>query len=357
MFPTFKKWFIPNSENDYLPYSVRVVPFVFLSVFVGLLFVASSSVQQLLVSKDSFLAAVVASVLVDLTNADRAGEGLHGLSVNPTLVAAAQLKANDMAAKGYFSHNTPDGKTPWYWFGEAGYEFSYAGENLAVFFGDSADVARAWMNSPSHRANILSSSFTEIGIATAEGYYQGQPTVFVVQMFGTPAVARPLATLTTSPVLGESAEAGESSVGGETAQVITEDTTPVVPQPVPQPEVIAELPEPTTSVIHQDEMFIAVRNDSVVEAPSKYPVEQQSNVIERAVASPHTMLWYVYGLLVLIGGLAVVLFVFLEFHIQKPSHVILSVALIVFMTLLLFFSGREVVLADLQALSNLLPRS
>lgn len=355
MFPTFKKWFIPNSDNDYLPYSVRVVPFVVLSVLVGFLFVVSSSVQQLLTTKDSFLAAVVASVLVDLTNSDRAGEGLHGLSVNPTLVEAAQLKANDMAAKGYFSHNTPDGKTPWYWFGEAGYEFSYAGENLAVFFGDSADVARAWMNSPSHRANILSSNFTEIGIATAEGYYQGQPTVFVVQMFGTPAVARPLATLTTSPVLGDAAEAGEAAVGGETIEVITEDPTPA-PVAAEEPVVVDPLP-PQTTVVHQDDMFIAVRNDAVLEAPSEYPVEAQSTVVERAVASPHTMLSYVYGLLAVIGALAIVLFVFLEFHIQKPSHVILGLILIVFMTLLLFFSDKEVVLADLQAFSSWLPKS
>ncbi|MEK7613729.1 MAG: CAP domain-containing protein [Patescibacteria group bacterium] len=349
MFPTFKKWFIPSSENDYLPYSVRVVPFVLLSAFVGFVFLTSASVQKLLTDQDSFLAAVVASVLVDLANGDRAGEGLHGLSVNPTLVEAAQAKADDMARAGYFSHNSPDGKTPWYWFGEAGYQFSYAGENLAVFFGDSADVERAWMNSPSHRANILSSNFTEIGIATAEGYYQGQPTVFVVQMFGAPATKKPLATVQTSPVLGESAETIETgSVGGETIEVVTEN------DPVSTP--VAVLPsEPT--VIHEDDMFIAVKNTDVVEAPSDYAVERQTNIAERVAASPHTTLTYVYGLIGTILALAVVLFVFLEFHIQKPTHVFLSLALILFMGLLLFFTDHHVALAELQALSSLLPHS
>lgn len=133
------------------------------------------------------MAAVISAVMVDLTNEDRQKEDLGTLKVNPTLVAAAQAKANDMAKKGYFAHDAPDGKTSWYWFKEAGYSFAYAGENLAVDFTDSDDVVEAWMDSPTHRANILDSRFTEIGIATAVGTYKGQKAIFVVQMFGTPA--------------------------------------------------------------------------------------------------------------------------------------------------------------------------
>jgi hypothetical protein len=107
--------------------------------------------------------------------------------VNPQLVAAAQAKANDMAAKGYFAHVSPDGRTSWSWFKDAGYAFSYAGENLAVDFTDSGNVNQAWLNSPTHRANIMNGHFTEIGIATAVGEYEGHTTTFVVQMFGTPA--------------------------------------------------------------------------------------------------------------------------------------------------------------------------
>lgn len=343
MFPTFRKWFIPSSENEYLPYSVRVVPFVLLSVFVGFLFLASSTTQQLLTSKDSFLAAVVASVLVDLTNADRAGEGLHGLSVNPTLVKAAQAKADDMARAGYFAHNSPDGKTPWYWFGQAGYQFSYAGENLAVFFGDSEDVERAWMNSPSHRANIMNSRFSEIGIATSEGLYQGQKTVFVVQMFGAPSIKKPLATLTTSPVLGETAGT-IPSVGGESIEVVTES----------EQESVAVL-EPT--IIHEDDTFIAVKNDAVAEAPSAYPLELQTNLFERLVASPHTALSYVYMALAMIGVLALVLFVVLEFHIQKPANIALSIILLLIMGFLLILSDTDVVLAEVQAFSTSYLRS
>ncbi len=329
MFPTFKKWFIPSEENNYLPHFVRAVPVAFFATLVGALFVFSSALQTLLVDEDSFLAAVVASVLVDLTNADRNTEGLHGLSVNQILVEAAQAKANHMAANGYFSHNSPDGKTPWYWFGQAGYEFAYAGENLAVFFGDSEDVARAWMNSPSHRANILNSNFTEIGIATAEGYYQGNKTVFVVQMFGTPTTKRALATVTSEPAIAsDTAPLGE--VGGESAVVVSED----------------DVVTPAPTVIHEDDMFIAVKNEATLPAPSTEPVVPQTTAFERLVASPQTLLGYVYGVLSVIVVLALILLVFMEATVQRPVNIIFTVLLLAFIGILFFVSQENVALAQ-----------
>ena len=133
------------------------------------------------------LSAIYAAVLVNLTNQNRATANISKLKTNPTLEKAAQMKADDMAAKGYFSHNTPDGKTPWYWFQKAGYEYIYAGENLAVNFENSEDVETAWMNSPGHFLNIMNPKYTEIGIATSTGIYEGREAIFVVQMFGSPA--------------------------------------------------------------------------------------------------------------------------------------------------------------------------
>ncbi|MDP2648646.1 MAG: CAP domain-containing protein [bacterium] len=133
------------------------------------------------------IAAVVSAVLVQLANGDRVQSGLGELTVNPVLVAAAQAKANDMAEKGYFAHVSPDGLDPWFWFKQVGYRFEYAGENLAVDFSDSGDVNAAWMNSPTHRENILDPHYTEVGIATAQGMHNGRATTFVVQAFGRPA--------------------------------------------------------------------------------------------------------------------------------------------------------------------------
>lgn len=141
--------------------------------------------RMILDGADNF-AAVISSTLVDLTNADRATASAVKLHVSPLLERTAQAKVNDMVTKGYFAHNSPEGVTPWHWFALAGYNYAYAGENLAIDFFDSADVEKAWMNSPLHRANIVNGTFTEIGIATATGTWNGHETTFVVQMFGRP---------------------------------------------------------------------------------------------------------------------------------------------------------------------------
>jgi hypothetical protein len=190
--------------------------------------------------RSSNVAAVVSAVLVDLANGDRSQNGLGNLTVSPLLVEAAQAKANDMAEKSYFAHTSPQGIDPWFWFSQVGYKFYYAGENLAVNFSDSGDVNIAWMNSPEHRANILDPHFTEIGIATAQGVYEGQTVTFVVQEFGTPAPQRatqkPVAvqnipSTPTQPAIASAT--GSQSVLGTT---VTEK--PSTPPPAPKPVVV-----------------------------------------------------------------------------------------------------------------------
>lgn len=181
-----KKYFIPHPGNDHKPHIFRTRGRLVLlsgALLVEILFVAS----VLLLTRTNFLAEVMVNVLVDETNQNRAVAGVQTLKANPLLERAAQEKADDMAAKSYFAHVSPDGKTPWYWLDRVGYNFSSAGENLAVNFFDSTDIENAWMNSPGHRENILNPKYTEIGIATARGMYQGKETVYVVQFFGNPA--------------------------------------------------------------------------------------------------------------------------------------------------------------------------
>jgi uncharacterized protein YkwD len=146
----------------------------------------SSILGVLVVYRDLPLAAVLPAALDDMANTTRLDMRLGGLKTNPLIVEAAQMKANDMARRGYFAHTSKDGKTPWYWLDEVGYKYDYAGENLAVNFGESKDVHDAWMNSPSHRANLLKSNYTEIGTAVATGTYKGGPAVFVVEFYGRP---------------------------------------------------------------------------------------------------------------------------------------------------------------------------
>lgn len=159
-------------------------------VVVVLIVVVSFTVMsqaQFLVSRVPSVAAVISSVLVELANADRGAQGLATLTVNPALNEVARAKAEHMAKYQYFAHTAPTGETPWHWFREKNYQFLYAGENLAIDFYESSDVNRAWMQSPTHRANIVGTQFTEIGIAVVDGMYQGRPTTYVVQVFATPA--------------------------------------------------------------------------------------------------------------------------------------------------------------------------
>lgn len=182
-----KNHFVPNKNNEHVPHVLkhRSLNLIMLLVIVLEL---SFLVQYFVVfNKTNFLALVLPDALVTQTNEKRLENNTNTLTVNPLLQKAAELKALDMANKGYFAHNTPDGKTPWYFLDQVDYNYKYAGENLAVNFTESRDVTLAWMNSPGHRANIVKKEYTEIGIATAEGFYEGHKATFVVQFFGTPS--------------------------------------------------------------------------------------------------------------------------------------------------------------------------
>lgn len=125
--------------------------------------------------------------LVALTNQQRTEHGLKALTYNAKLHDAAEAKAKDILNKGYFEHVSPQGKTPWMFIDEAGYNYTKAGENLAIDFTTVEGPIPAWMASPGHRANILKPEYKEIGIAEATGMYNGRETTVVVQMFGTRA--------------------------------------------------------------------------------------------------------------------------------------------------------------------------
>lgn len=178
---------LPHRTNAYRPRLLRrgwLVFFLALVLATEGFLVASLVARQ---SGSSFLANVIASQLVTYTNDERAENKVAALAENTFLANAAQAKAEDMAAKSYFSHQSPDGRQPWDFIKEAGYDFQYAGENLAVRFVDSKDVVDAWMQSPTHRANITKTQYREIGIGIAEGLYKGSPATYVVQYLGTPS--------------------------------------------------------------------------------------------------------------------------------------------------------------------------
>lgn len=131
------------------------------------------------------------NTLLTTTNNQRTDNGKPALKINTKLNAAAQAKANDMTARNYWSHNTPDGKEPWTFVQTAGYDYQKAGENLAYGFNSSQDTIVGWMNSPSHRENLLDVNYTEVGFgfANAKNYNKAGPETVVVAMYGEPLAA------------------------------------------------------------------------------------------------------------------------------------------------------------------------
>lgn len=131
-----------------------------------------------------FASNITAKDVFESTNKQRANAGLSSLFWDDRLAAAAAEKARDMFAKGYWAHVAPDGVTPWAFFLKGGYDYLYAGENLAKDFQLSGDVVNAWTASPSHRENLLSARYQDMGLAVVNGILNGFETTLVVQFFG-----------------------------------------------------------------------------------------------------------------------------------------------------------------------------
>jgi hypothetical protein len=307
-----RDFFIPHEGNEYRPHSLREESVLYLGTAAVLLF-AGALLNTYILLNTSILATIVPSVLVDYVNEDRGSASFEKLEWNQTLTRAAQEKANDMAAKGYFAHTSPEGVTPWSWFKKAGYAYQYAGENLAVYFSDSLDVHTAWMNSPAHRANILNGKFSEIGIATAKGSYQGNEAVFVVELFGRPR-GIPIAIREEKPI----------------AQEVLSPTSTVLSG-------TEEVQHPTNEVPsekEEGELFVAVRDvggSGEEENIQSRFIPEYSTIAERTFTSPRSNLYLSY--LVLFGIIACALFISVvaEFRRHHPLHTIYGVSLLFFL--------------------------
>ncbi|TSC75516.1 MAG: transporter [Parcubacteria group bacterium Gr01-1014_30] len=130
--------------------------------------------------------------VVEWTNVQRVKNGLPALRENAQLNTSALIKTEDMIAKQYFGHVSPEREGAGDFVNKAGYEFVAIGENLALGdFENEEILVQGWMDSPGHRANILNSQYQEIGVAVLKGEYQGRVTWLAVQHFGRPASSCP----------------------------------------------------------------------------------------------------------------------------------------------------------------------
>ncbi|MFA6081087.1 MAG: CAP domain-containing protein [Patescibacteria group bacterium] len=174
--------FVPHEENNFRAKSLHTDFLTVYLVIAFLMMIAFKQGNNVL----GFATDISVNKLYQLTNEQRQNNNLSPLSLNSALTLAAQRKAENMFAENYWAHYSPDGKTPWDFILGAGYQYEYAGENLAKNFLFSNGVVDAWMNSATHRDNILKKEYTEVGYAIVNGVLNGEQTTIVVQEFGKP---------------------------------------------------------------------------------------------------------------------------------------------------------------------------
>lgn len=177
-------YFIPSEHNDHKPhlmrhralhtYGVLLIGLKILVLVIALAAYPSAAEFSTITSRR----------ILELTNAERQKGGVPILMRNAELDRSAMMKAQDMLSHNYFAHNAPSGTTPWEWFKRVDYIYTFAGENLAMNFSEAEDALAAWMDSPSHQANILNANYDELGVGVAVGEINGQQTTLVVQHFG-----------------------------------------------------------------------------------------------------------------------------------------------------------------------------
>ncbi len=183
MFKKIYTFLIPHSDNQHNPKILRNNS-LFIIAIVLLILQLIFHIFGWDISRVGASTAITSTEIVRLTNIERSKRNLSNLSYSANLAVAARNKGAHMLQQDYWSHTAPDGTTPWYWILNSGYNYLYAGENLAKDFVDTNSVISAWLASTTHKNNLLSSNFRDIGVAVVEGKLDGKSTILIIQMFG-----------------------------------------------------------------------------------------------------------------------------------------------------------------------------
>lgn len=233
----FAHLFIPHESNNQKAKILHSTSLgliaLFLIGFQVILSVGRSAFPQVL----GYAANISPGEVIRLTNIQRTGIGLAPVTENSILNAAAIAKGNDMLAKGYWAHFAPDGTSPWSFFLNFGYKYQYAGENLARDFSSANGAINAWMDSPTHKENILNPHYKEVGIGVVEGKLGGTDTTIIVQFFGSPQTNAPSIPLA-------------KAENFEARKTILSSPSPLpssLPSPTPKTEIIANVAKDSSS--------------------------------------------------------------------------------------------------------------
>ena len=231
-----RHFFLPHTSNNHRPKllhsdTVFVIALIILASAFGL-----SSIKMHHPNVLGLSVNISSEDLLLQTNIQRQQHGVNVLQLNDQLSSAACAKRDNMFQYNYWAHINPvTQQTPWVFIQASGYKYTYAGENLARGFATAADAMTAWMNSPSHRENILSPNYTDVGFCVGQGPLTGESdTVLIVQMFGGRQLAVvPQQSAPLKPAIAEAAQ--------------KQNTLPQI-TPTPTPEVAGAV----SSKLHAD---------------------------------------------------------------------------------------------------------
>jgi uncharacterized protein YkwD len=307
-FEKVKHSIVPSETNNYkskfLQSNILLYCVVLLLILKIVAILVSINIPQ-----NIFFADITKSALENYVNKTRQSLGLNSLSENEKLAQAAQLKAENMVQDQYFNHTSPSGVTPWFWFVKSGYNYKFAGENLAVGFFDSQEVYNAWLNSPSHKANILNPNYTEVGTAVLNGLGPNN-SIVVVQEFGSPLPVKQIAAKNT---------ATKQVAIHPKAQTITPKAAPVV----------NTQPKASTQPSNEKVLSQTTESPNVLESPRSTGVSNlPSKVLNSVLYNYDGLLQEIaYGLSSIVMGILVTL-IFFNFRINFKRELVFRAALI-----------------------------
>lgn len=221
---TFRHLFTPHHTNNHRPKLLYPASLVSLAALVLSANVSVRALSGVTGGVLGYVSDITIEQVLEQTNQQRIERGLSVFRLDDTLSDAARRKASDMFTFDYWAHTNPqNGQEPWYFFDSVGYRYRYAGENLARDFATTTPMIEAWMNSSSHRDNLLSPRYIDTGIAVVNGKLAGIETTLVVQLFGSRQSAA------VAPRIIPEAKA-ESRAKGE------DNTPPVIPETIEKPQ-------------------------------------------------------------------------------------------------------------------------
>lgn len=234
MFSFLEHFFLPGPSNNHRakilhPKGITFVLSLLVVIQIGLIFISKVRPDIL-----GFATDISVEKLLEMTNQKRLENGISPLNLNQELSQAAAGKAADMFGNNYWAHVSPSGKTPWDFILGAGYQYIYAGENLAKDFQDSGGVVNAWMDSASHKENLLQEKYKDVGLAVVNGKIDGEDTTLVIQLFGT-----------TSPQTKEPIISPEAQKISPTPVIISQ----IIPTHGPIPTIVISSPQKIAGVV------------------------------------------------------------------------------------------------------------